>query len=78
MNQKFVDIAPKLFLEKDWIHRLKERFFESEKMADFRAWQRAKINYYEDICDLYHYPRVIGIDSMDYDLEQLIKEWEFR
>jgi hypothetical protein len=70
----FVVIAPCLELKDSWINRLQERYNKSGLDKDFKALMNAKDCYEENIIDLSREGKVKLINSIDYDLEEIINE----
>lgn len=65
-------VYPSLKLKESWIDRLCDRMETTLSDKDYKAYNRA-LNYYEeDIEELMQEERRIEIDSMDYNLEELV------
>ena len=66
---------PSVDLQEEWIKKLEDRYNESKLEKDFKAWQNARNSYFENIYDLMGsgFDNII-IDSMDYDLRDLIED----
>ncbi len=66
-------IFPATSLKDAWILKLKNRYFETEKEKDFKAWQNAKNLYEVSIRDLMYSPKKSCIiDDMNYNLETIV------
>jgi ABC-type oligopeptide transport system ATPase subunit len=66
---------PDISLKDEWVKKLEDRYNESKLDKDFKAWQNAYYCYFENIYDLTmdsSFDSII-IDSMDYDLKELIE-----
>ena len=70
---EFTVIYPKLELEEAWIERLRQRFEQSGKDADFRAFRFIQNNYKNAVVELQIEKKRIEIESMDYSLIDLIE-----
>jgi predicted nucleotidyltransferase len=65
-------VYPSLKLKENWIDRLCDRMETTLSDKDYKAYNRA-LNYYEeDIEDLMQEENRIELDSMDYNLEELV------
>lgn len=78
-NEKVFLVYPSLDIEKDWIHKIGERLLEDPSMKNFRAYQRVKDMFEDDIkwlrgIDL---PKA-EIDDMNYKLVDIVKDLEKR
>lgn len=71
---EFVVVAPSIELKDSWIKRLQERYDKSGLSKDYKALMNAKDCYEENIIDLWREDKVKLINSMDYDLEEIINE----
>ena len=74
------DIAvcyPSLELKEFWIEKLQNRYERTKLLKDEKAWARASLCYEADITELMASPfDKIEIDSMFYDLHQLIRDYQ--
>lgn len=70
---------PIMELKQKWIIKLHDRFIYSGLEKDYKAWQNAVYNYEESIREITDTPWSfiqIPIESMDYDLDKLIRRYE--
>ena len=59
----------------EWVKKLKDRYEESKKEKDFKAWKNAEDRYKENITELmYSGFYFIEINSLDYDLKKMIED----
>ena len=65
-------IFPSLNLKSEWTAKLKQRYEETKKSKDFKAWVNAVECYDRNITALYYERDKIMIESMEYSLENLI------
>lgn len=72
MGIPFTVIFPSIELRKQWIAKLKQRWEETKRDKDFKAWVNATEKYNENIRDLSKEKSKIVITDMDYSLENLI------
>ena len=72
MGIPFTVVFPALELRKQWIAKLKQRWEETKRDKDFRAWANAHEKYNENIKDLSKEKSKVIITDMDYSLENLI------
>lgn len=68
----FTVVFPALELKEPWIAKLKQRWKETKRDKDFKAWVNAKERFNENIKDLSHEKKKVIITNMDYSLENLI------
>ena len=73
-KEKTIIICPDKELKEEWISKLENRYNNTLKDKDFRAWKNALQMFDENISDLLNcgFP-VITINSMQYDLKSLIR-----
>lgn len=71
-NIEFIVVCPSLELKEEWLKKLKDRYVETKKDKDFRAWQNAVIGYNEQIKDLMKERNVVLLDNMNYKLLDVI------
>lgn len=72
-----VAIVPSLKLKKEWVEKLKARYHESDSEKDRRAYLNAKTRYKENIQEIMDdVADTFVIDSMDYDLKQIVAKCE--
>lgn len=69
----FITIVPNLQLEEQWLKRLQDRYDRTQLDKDYRALMGAKVSYKQNIEELINEKHVIVINSIDYDLNDLIK-----
>ena len=67
-------VYPSILLVDQWIKKLEQRYNQSHLKKDYKAWKNAENRYHENIselmmCGIPH----IEIDSLDYDLKNLIE-----
>lgn len=72
---KIVTIYPETYLETDWIARLQNRYDNDPSDKNYKALMNAKDRFRENILEMenwggYYY----GIDTMDYDLIDIVGE----
>lgn len=68
---------PSLELKDEWIEKLQARYERTKLPKDEKAWARASLCYEADITELILSPfDEIEIDSMFYDLHQLIRDYQ--
>jgi len=66
-------IIPNPSLYEEWTNKLEQRYLQTKKDKDFRAWQRTKYYFKEDIAEIMdNYAPIYTIDSMDYKLSDII------
>ena len=76
-DQNVVCIFPSLKLKNEWIQRLETRYRLTKSDKDYRAMKNALSMYDENIKDLMECGiPYIEIESMDYNLHQLIVDYE--
>ena len=73
-NIPFDIVCPSINLYADWCERLKQRFAESGKDADFRAFKFTEKNYKTAVEELCQYDNCLIIEDKDYDMELIIEE----
>lgn len=68
-------IFPSILKRDEWVKKLKDRYDESGKEKDYKAWMNAEDRYKENISELmYSGFYFIDIDDvLNYDLEKMIK-----
>ena len=72
-NISFVAITPTLSLKEQWIVRLKERYGKDPTFSNGLALKSAEEYYDIMVNSLINEPNKIILDSIDYDLEEVIK-----
>jgi hypothetical protein len=72
----FVVICPSLEMKEIWIDKLKNRYGQSNKDKDFKAWKNAEQCYDENIKDLMSEKICYTIDSDRYNLRSIIANAE--
>ena len=72
---EYITISPTLELEKQWLEKLKKRYFDDTSDANYRAVDRIIHHYTEDITDLLKARNVIVIDNVKYELKTLLNEY---
>lgn len=73
-NIEFTVICPSLELKEEWLKKLRDRYVETKKDKDFRAWQNAVSGYDEQIKDLMNENNVISLEIMDYQLADKVRD----
>lgn len=74
-GEKVIVIFPSILIRDEWVKKLKDRYEESGKEKDFKAWKNAEDRYKENISELmYSGFYFIDIDDLNYDLEKMIKD----
>lgn len=75
-NEAIISIVPNLNLKQEWLNLLLRRYQASLKYDDYLEYSRAKEHYQEDITRIINDNRIsaIVIDSIDYNIEELISE----
>lgn len=73
-NERVICIYPSILLADEWKKKLHNRYRESGKTKDYKAWMNAENMYHENISDL----MMCGIphaeiNHMDYNLLEIIK-----
>ena len=68
-NIDFTVICPALELKEEWLKKLKDRYVETGKDKDYRAWKNAEVGYDEQIKDLMQERNVILLNGTKYNLE---------
>lgn len=73
-SETVICVYPSILLADQWIKKLEQRYNQSHLEKDYKAWKNAEDRYHENIselmmCGIPH----IEIDSMDYDLKELIE-----
>lgn len=72
-SEKVFFIAPSIDLKDQWVDKLKLRFEQSTLSKDYKAWKNAEECFEENIKDIRSDFVGCCIDSMNYDLEEIIK-----
>lgn len=73
-DERAICIYPSIFLEDEWKKRLRKRYEETGTGKNYRAWANAECSYKMSIARLVHCGIPYAeIESMDYDLEKIIK-----
>ena len=73
-KEEVIIVFPSLSLKNDWIEKLKNRYNESQKDKDYKAWKNAEDRYEENITELMQSGyKFIEIKDMNYDLKELIE-----
>lgn len=67
-NIEFLVVCPSLELKEEWLKKLKDRYDETGKDKDYRAWKNAEVGYDEQIKDLMQEHNVVLLDNMNYSL----------
>ena len=76
-NEYCIAIVPTLELKNEWIEKLHDRYKDSGLLKDQLAWQNAKDRYEANITEIINdVPDTFLIDSMDYDLKQIVGKCE--
>lgn len=76
-NELIAVCYPSLKLKDDWIEKLRIRYERTGLAKDEKAWMNAVDRYDENIRELMASPfDKIEIDSMFYDLHQLIRDYQ--
>lgn len=76
-NELIAVCYPSLELKEFWIEKLQDRYERTKLLKDEKAWARASLCYEADITELMASPfDKIEIDSMFYDLHQLIRDYQ--
>ena len=74
VNEEIKCCFPKPSLEDEWVKKLEDRYNNSKLEKDYKAWQNAKLCYMSNIVDISNCGfEYILIESMDYDLKELIE-----
>ena len=74
-EEKVIVIFPSILIRDEWVKKLKDRYEESGKEKDFKAWKNAEDRYKENINELMRSGfYFIEIDSLDYDLKKMIED----
>lgn len=77
-EEEVIIVFPSLSLKKDWIKKLEDRYNESQKNKDYKAWKNAEDRYDENIAELiqsgYQY---IEIKDINYNLKELIENFMY-
>lgn len=68
-NIEFLVVCPSLELKEEWLKKLKDRYDETGKDKDYRAWKNAEVGYDEQIKDLMQEHNVILLNDTKYNLE---------
>lgn len=79
-TEPFCAIFPVKSIKEDWLKRLYERYRQSMSEKDLMAYEHAKNHYDEDIDRLMYecsygiewYTNAMFIESIDYDLEEMV------
>lgn len=75
-NIEFGVICPSPLIKEEWIERLETRFNATHLEKDFKAWQNAVQMFDENIADLCSEKNVYLIEVIDYELKNIILEFE--
>lgn len=75
-NIEFTVVCPSLDLKYRWLDKLENRYEDTKKDKDYRAWQNAINGYDEQIKDLMKEKNVIVLESITYNLGDSINLWE--
>lgn len=76
-KEKVVVVFPGVHLKDKWIDKLEDRYERTYLDKDFKAWKNAVARYDENIRELLYSGFVTyTIDSMDYDLSEILEEIE--
>ena len=75
-DEPIISVVPNTTLRNEWLKLLLKRYPASLKYDDYREYSRAKEHYQEDITRIINDNRIsaIVIDSIDYNIEELISE----
>lgn len=73
---EFCVIYPVLELKNEWIDKLRVRYDQSHSDKDYKAYMNAKEMYEENIKDLASEKHTLPITKIDYNLYELIQEYE--
>ena len=73
-DEKVFICYPALYLERDWIARLEDRYIQTQLEKDLRAWKNAEECFVDNIKDLQSEDlfKHIVIKTMDYHLKGII------
>lgn len=71
-NEKVIAVCPTIELKEEWLKRLQARYESSQSFKDLRAWTNAIACYEENIKDIANDYETVFIDTMDYNLNQVI------
>jgi len=76
-EEKKVIVCPSLELKNEWIKRLMDRYEDTGKEKDYKAWKNAEDRYTENIGELLADERYghIVIPEIPYNLHDIIHEW---
>lgn len=74
-SKEFVCVVhPSVKLQDEWIAKLEDRYMRTKSNKDYKAYMNAKDRYHDNIIELMTSPFVsYEIESIDYDLEDIIK-----
>ena len=75
-DEPIISVVPNTTLRNEWLKLLLKRYQASLKYDDYLEYSRAKEHYQEDITRIINDNRIsaIVIDSIDYNIEELISE----
>lgn len=74
-EEKVIVIFPSILMRDEWVKKLKDRYEESGKEKDFKAWKNAEDRYKENISELMRSGfYFIEINGLDYDLKKMIED----
>lgn len=73
-TQKLVVVFPDMNLKDKWIDKLEQRYINTGKDKDYKAWKNAECCYCENIKDLYEQDNFthLTITDMDYCLRGIL------
>lgn len=74
-KEKVIVVFPSILIKDKWVKKLKDRYEESKKEKDFKAWKNAEDRYKENIDELMRSEfYFIEINDLNYDLKEMIKD----
>ena len=74
----FLVITPTLELKDQWVAKLKQRYEENPTQSNYLAFNTAFNLYDKLVGELLEEPNKLIIDNMDYDLETLIQNHNYK
>ena len=74
-EKSLISCTPSLDFKDTWITKLRHRYLQSKLKKDYKAWKYAEAHYEESIKEILRdIKHNITIESMDYDLEDILTE----